>query len=351
MYALILMVALGADGRPDSAPADAPWSASEVVEAFVRHVVQSSAAPDSQRRFVLEQAEQRRGGRAEAALVHEALALLNEDFRAGLDALSSDDLSRAADRFGRCAASDDPFLAAAATFFAAQVLTNQDRLLEADRLLVDLGQRWPHWPRYTTAAAELSFLRGFCALHALRYDEAAAALERFLRRYPAAPERMRRSAEQMLKELAEREPDGLGDVQDLMRFARREIAHGRTDEDLRIRQEEAVALLDALIQEAEQREQSQSGASAAGESGRRGGTPGPRPGQSPAQRSDLPSGGTPPEGELRAARRARPGDAWGAMPPRQREALLQSLQNQFPGQYRDLIEQYYRQLSKEETPP
>jgi hypothetical protein len=73
----------------------------------------------------------------------------------------------------------------------------------------------------------------------------------------------------------------------------------------------------------------------------------PQPG-SGAKQSQLPQGGSAPEGELRKTR-ARPGDAWGKMPPREREQIIQTLQKHFPSQYRDLLEQYYKQLAKDNS--
>ena len=38
---------------------------------------------------------------------------------------------------------------------------------------------------------------------------------------------------------------------------------------------------------------------------------------------------------------------WGRMPPKERERILQSMQEQFPNRYRELLEQYYEHLAKE----
>lgn len=44
---------------------------------------------------------------------------------------------------------------------------------------------------------------------------------------------------------------------------------------------------------------------------------------------------------------ARPGQAWGAMKPAERERIIQLLKDRFPDRYRRLVEQYYRELAKE----
>ncbi|MFO0974093.1 MAG: hypothetical protein U1A27_11755 [Phycisphaerae bacterium] len=141
-------------------------------------------------------------------------------------------------------------------------------------------------------------------------------------------------------------------MRDLMDFAERELRHGRTDQPVRDRQTEAITLLDKLIEEANQREQEQQQNAKNARSGKKSQSPnGGKPGSTHAQRSVLPRGAAPPEAELRKVGKARPGQSWGAMPPKEREALLQSLQREFPSQYRDLVEQYYRQVGTDSGQP
>ena len=52
-------------------------------------------------------------------------------------------------------------------------------------------------------------------------------------------------------------------------------------------------------------------------------------------------------GPLDRAANAKPGEEWGKMRPEDREKILQSLRRSFPSRYRDLVEQYYKQLAKE----
>ena len=64
------------------------------------------------------------------------------------------------------------------------------------------------------------------------------------------------------------------------------------------------------------------------------------------KQSMLPDG-TAQIGELQRPQRATPGEQWGKMRPEDREKILQSLRKNFPSQYRQLVEQYYKQLAKE----
>jgi len=96
-----------------------------------------------------------------------------------------------------------------------------------------------------------------------------------------------------------------------------------------------------LIEEAEQNEKNSNSSSSSGGSGGQGAqTP-----SNPMQQSQLP-GGRAGEGALRERRRANPGEMWGAMPPGERERILQALRDNFPSRYRRLVEQYYEELAK-----
>ncbi len=105
------------------------------------------------------------------------------------------------------------------------------------------------------------------------------------------------------------------------------------------RQSRIVDILDSLIEEAQEQEN----ASCNGGNSKSGGRPNS---STPMPDSRLP-GSRAPEGSPREARRANPGEVWGAMPPAERERILQALRENFPSRYRQLVEQYYEQLAKE----
>ncbi len=42
---------------------------------------------------------------------------------------------------------------------------------------------------------------------------------------------------------------------------------------------------------------------------------------------------------------------WGDLPPKEREQALQQIGREFPAHYRELVEQYFRELANEQTPP
>lgn len=331
------------------APAVVPQvPASRVVSDFLKHVAAGAAYPPSARAFVAKNA-----GRASdrpTAFIHESLAVLSPVFKTALDDYDGDRYEQAADGFETLAWSDDPFLAVAAAGLGAAALVELDQIERCERMLTHVIKSHAPIDRYTPSPGAVRFMVGFCQVHNLEYDAAKKTFEAFLRSGAAgAPERFRIAATQMLTELSRRSPGRLGDVYDLMHYARRKLSHGETDELVQTRQTEAVGLLDVLIEEAEEQEQQGDGDGSGGGGGGGGSPSGNRGGGSGAKRSTLP-GGESRTGQLRK-RRARPGEAWGRMPPKARDQILQSLQKQFPSRYRDLLEQYYEQLARETDRP
>lgn len=339
---------------PDPPPLAAPAPVDEVVRTFVDHVASSPAFDKEAAAFVRRQYDERRAAASRdlAAFPDSALAVLSEDFRRALDAATAEDPTAAAAQFAALARGNDPYLSVNAAFFAAQAMIDLDNVRDAHDLLHDVLTRHAPATRYTTHGEHLLFLLAYAQVHTLQYDAAQAGFTHFLANCPDAPERFTVTARQILTELERRQPGRLGDVHDLMDYSRRELRLARTDDEMRARQAEAVRLLDQLIEEAEENEKNgqcnNQGDSKKNQ--RRSQAQRNRQPQRNAQQSELREAGGADK-QLEEARRARPGESWGKMPAREREQILQALQKQFPSQYRDLVEQYYRQLSRESSRP
>lgn len=273
----------------------------------------------------------------------QALTALSPAFREGLDAYDADAYETCAEKLSKLADDANPFLAVHAAVYEIKALIQLERFVEADqritRLTADGGT---HLAQHSYFSAEIAFSKGFCLLADLQYEEAQEALSRFLVENPDAPQRLILSAMQILTELDNRVSGKIGEVADLMDYSGRRLKTADGGETVQQRQKRIVDLLETLIKEAEEQEKNNC---KSGGSGQSGGKNAPSPG-SPMQESRLP-GGNPSEGELRAARRANPGDTWGSMPPAERERILQALRESFPPRYRQLVEQYYEQLAKQ----
>lgn len=307
---------------------------------FVRHIESTPSVPAEARELIRKSWADCDGCDGEEFLT-QGLAVFSEPFRKGLDAFEEEDYGECARIMGGLLADSDPFVAANARAYEIRAMMQLERLVDVgQRVDAIAGEAREAIDRFTYFAAELDFIRAFALLADVRYEEAAAALQAFLRDHADAPQRLVIPARQMLLELNNREPEKIGDVVDLMSFCSRQLKHADSGDAVRQRQDRIIELLDKLVEEAEQQEQSGGGSSGSGNSG------GSRAPSNPMQQSTLPGGSAPEGGGMRESRRANPGEAWGAMPPAERERILQALRDSFPSRYRRLVEQYYEDLAK-----
>jgi tetratricopeptide (TPR) repeat protein len=329
---------------PTSQPATVPAiPKDEIIAGFLKYVGSSDAYDAKAREFVIKSR-----GKARPEGLHDflnnSLGVLSEPFKIALDLVAAEQSDKAADIFDALSMDDDPYLAVASAILGATAFIELDKTDEALTTLDRVHKAHEPVERYTLDYDHYLFMLGYCEVHDLQYDAAQVTLTEFLTRYPGAPDRLRVTATQIVTELSRRSPGGMGDVRDLLNYARRRISLKETGDAVTKRQKEAVELITAMIEDAENREKSKE----KGGGGKKGGSrpQGTKPGG--ATRSTLP-GGQSQIGELRKVR-ASPGEVWGKMPPREREEILQTLQRRFPSQYRDLLEQYYKQLAKDAPP-
>lgn len=277
-----------------------------------------------------------------AAFLVEALSLISPPFAEAMAAYDAGDMKACAERMAALAESNDPFLAVHAALYQAKALVALNDTVAAakviDALLADAGKRVA---RYSYAGAEVDFLRVYCLVQDLQFGAAERELEAFLQRYPDVPQRLTVSANQMLAEIRNRQAGRIGEVTDLMTYAAGRLGNGDSGDVVQERQKKAVELLEAMIKDAEEAEKNAANSGGGGGSNR-----GSRSPNSPMPDSSLPQGQAQP-GALKETRRANPAESWGAMPPAEREKILQALQESFPRRYRRLVEQYYEQLAKE----
>ncbi len=310
----------------------------ETISAFITHVRSADAFDASARDFIERTWNERDREDDPEEFLLEALAVLSKEFSAGLDAYDDEDYAKAHTIMANLGQHPDPYLSANAKVYAIKSLVEDRRIIDAKTEIESFLEDPTAVDLYTPYAAEMAFVKGYVALQALEYDQAAASLQTFVNQYPDAADRLRVSAKQMLAELARRQPERLGDVADLMVYSGHRLGHDFTGKPVQEKQQQAIDLLDKLIEEAESAEKSGGGGGGSGS--------GQQSPQTPMQDSTLP-GGTGSQGQnLRNARKIKPGEAWGSLPPAERQKILQSLRDSFPSRYRKLVEQYYQDLSK-----
>ncbi len=306
---------------------------------FLAHVRGLASAPAGAAAAVAEAWESYRTSAPES-FVPDALALLYEDYRAGLAAYDEQRYDEAARLLSPLQQHEDPYLAANARYFAARARVAQGLLEEAEAEL-DAAGAVPELAPYTPYTAHLAFLRAYCQAGNLRFDAALETLKQLQARFPQAAEPVQVGMRQLQLELERRERGTLDEVATVMEYSAARLNASDTTPRLRSRQDEIITLLDRLIEETEQQEQQQSSSAQ-----RRSAVPQmPRQG---AEQSVLPESGQGQIGELHRAPQADPGEMWGQLPPAEREKLLDALRERFPSRYRQLVEQYYRSLAEEE---
>jgi tetratricopeptide (TPR) repeat protein len=334
---------------PILSPEEQREAARKVIDAFVRHVTESPTFPPAAKAAVADGWAKHRADEDPQDFLLAGLSIVSEPFKTALAALEEQKYETAVPALRSLADAKDPYLSVNSRGLLARALVEQERLEEAEAILTPLAAEEKNLRARSFLEAEVDFLLGYCQLSNLKYDAALATLERFDRQHPDAPDKFRLPARQMLQELQARQPKGLGEVSDLMVYSARRLSIGEPGKPVEIRQEQAVDLLAKLIKEAEQREEQQRQSQQQRRSSAQGGGPpkGNRPPVAPADRSALP-GGKSQIGRLDRSAIARPGEEWGRMRPEDRERILQSLRRSFPSQYRQLVEQYYKQLAKEQ---
>lgn len=314
----------------------------ELNRAFLAHVRGAPGVPPQKIEQLARSLETTYAGENADGFVPDGLALLHDDFRAAVAAFDAEDYVGAARLLEPLTRHSDAYVSANALYFAARSLVERGLYEEAEALLGGALGPDAAPQKLTPYAPHVWFLRGFAESADLRFDEATRSLKRVVEQFPDAPESVLGGARQLLLELERRDVGTLGEVSKLMGYAARRLEVSDAAERVRGRQDDAIALLDKLIKEAEEKEKSQcSGGSAPG---RKRATRTPR---APAQQSKLPTGAGGEEGNLHESPPVQPGEVWGKLPPTERERILQSLRDRFPSRYRELVEQYYRSLADE----
>lgn len=342
----------GRDVRPDTDDARTAGRIARLNAGFLQHL--ENLAP----RYALAVETIRRGyrdrygGPVAAAFVPDALTVLYPPYREALEAFDADRATEARQRLEPLRASEDPYLAANATYFYLRSLAGEGRMEEVEQALAPLLQTdaaaWGAEPEtFTPYAPHLWFILACAQSADLRYAAALETLRGLAERFPDAPEAVRIGAGQLRIELERRERGTLGEVATIMGYSADRLRVADAGPRVREQQGEVIRLLDELIEQARSREQQGGGAAGSrrGAGGPRNQVPRTTPG-APAERSEV----VPGEGrigELHGMPRASPGEMWGRMPPSERERILQSLRDRFPSRYRQLVEQYYRSLSEE----
>ena len=182
--------------------------------------------------------------------------------------------------------------------------------------------------------AGLLFYRTVAYQQLVEPEESRAALVRLLEHEDALPRRYQQVAELLSRDLAGLKDESLDHIARRMNDVRRRLEFGRAGKQVQMAEKGVVDSLDKLIKKLEDQQQQQ----------QIGGSSGGQQSSKPMQDSWLPGMRAPMQVDQRDIGSK---SGWGDLPPKEREQALQQIGREFPGYYRDLIEQYFRDLADE----
>jgi len=340
--AFVVMVGMSvADEIPAPVPLDA------IVDEFVKSLDDRKELDAEAKTRVLEMVKSLRNDEQwKDAVITVALREIYPAYQTALTTLGEERFDEATTQFEELILSKDPYLAADAEFYLARTLVMLERYEDALPRLSALAA-----PKVDKSlhAAECALLHGLCAARLLDRDAAMKSLDRYLKAFPDAPERMRYAAWRQLTLLRTLEEGQLEDVFERMDYCARRLSQEHSSGRTREEQVKIIAMLDKLIEEAEKRECGScsggggGGGQSQGQSGGEGGNPADGQGEGGQGGNDQSAGDA-----QKREHRGGPRSAWDQMRPQDRDQVLGAIKGRFPSRYRQLIEEYYRELQEEE---
>lgn len=185
--------------------------------------------------------------------------------------------------------------------------------------------------------ASLLFSRMIAHQQLVHPDEARAALVQLLEQRDALPRRYQQITSLLEKDLESLSDESLDHISRRMSDIRRRLAYGRTGSRVQEIERGVVESLDRKIDKLEKQQQQQQSQSQSSSGSQQ---------SQPMQDSQLPSMQAPMQVDQKDIGNK---SDWGDLPPHEREQALQQIGRDFPAHYRDLIEQYFRELAAESS--
>jgi tetratricopeptide (TPR) repeat protein len=315
----------------------------QIIDAFLKSVREDKAFSQQQidaAVAVVEELRKDEFGRYEAITV--GLSELFPEYKAALVQLAQEEPAAALVALQRLSASDQPFLAADASYYLSRAHILEDRFDEALPLLEQVSAKMAD---KTVLMGEVVYLLGVCESRLLKREAAVATFERFLKEFPAAPERMKIGALRQLEQLKQFKPETIADVFERMDFARRRLSREDTGTPTQEQQEKVVDILAKLIKEAEEKECNCAGGGQGEGQQQAGGQGGG--GEGEGQGGDGSGSNDKSLGPVVKKIYRGPQSPWSQLRDKSRDPAYSALKEKFPARYEKLIEQYYRSFDEE----
>ena len=189
--------------------------------------------------------------------------------------------------------------------------------------------------------ASLLFYRAIAEHQLVQVDEAKQTLASLLEANEAMPERFAQIARLMQADIAKVELDSLDHIARRMSDVERRLELGKADQGTQEVERGVLASLDKMIEQLEEQQRQQQQRQQQQQSGG-------QPSAQPMEDSRI--------AEMKGDGKVDVKDigeqaGWGDLPPRERERVLQQIGRDFPGHYRDLMEEYLKRLATDEREP
>lgn len=194
-------------------------------------------------------------------------------------------------------------------------------------------------PESVVDPAGLLFYRMVAYHQLVEPEKSRLTLVRLLEQEEQLPRRYLQVAQLLRHDLASLKDESLDHVARRMNDVRRRLDMGRAGKQVQVVEKGVVDSLDRIIKKLEQQQQQQQQ-----QCNKPGGAP---QSSKPMQDSRLPSMQAPMKVDQRDIGNQ---SGWGDLPAKEREKALQQIGREFPAHYRELIEQYFRELADESNP-
>ncbi len=194
-------------------------------------------------------------------------------------------------------------------------------------------------PTESIDPASVLFYRGACYHALLMKKEALADLRKLLENEDDCPTRYVRTAQMMVADIKPLKEDTLDEISRLMTDVTRRLDLGRTDDEVEQREQKIIDKLTKLIEKAEEQQKRQQQQQQAG-----GGGQDPSGGQGSPMEDSRIAGGIGGNGDV-DPKNLDDRDAWGNLPPAERQQALQQISRDLPTHYREAIEAYFRKIA------
>jgi hypothetical protein len=190
-------------------------------------------------------------------------------------------------------------------------------------------------PEDVVDPASLLFYRMVAYHQVVEPDKSRSALVELMEHEDQLPLRYRQVAELVRQDLASLKDESLDHVSRRMNDVRRRLELGQAGKQVQVVEKGVVDSLDKMIKKLEEQQKQQQQALG-----------GSAQSSTPMQDSQLAPLKAPGKVDARDIGHQ---SGWGNLPPKEREEAMQQIGREFPAHYRQLIEQYFRDLADEST--